>query len=116
MFLIVITDGFKNFEGASQLCSFTGLIPIIRQSGTSVRGKERISKIENAKLCNLLFMCSFNVCKRNKSCKELYERIVAKGKIKKIALIAVYNKLIKQAFAIAKSGLCYDENFVSKLN
>jgi len=48
--------------------------------------------------------------------KALFDRIVAKGKSKKLALIAVVNKLLKQAFAIAKSGLPYDENFVSKLN
>ncbi len=115
LFLIVITSGFQNFETASQLCSFTGLTPVIRRSGTSVKGRERISKIGNPKLRNLLFLCSFNACKCNKSCKELYERLVLKGKSKKLALIAVCNKLIKQAFAIAKSGLCYDENFVSKL-
>ncbi len=115
LFLIVITNGFENFETASQLCCFAGLTPIIRRSGSSVRAKERISKMGNAKLRNLLFMCSFNACKCNKACKELYERIVAKGKSKKLALIAVSNKLIKQAFAIAKSGMCYDENFVSKL-
>ncbi|PZW38742.1 hypothetical protein LX95_02405, partial [Mesonia algae] len=50
--------------------------------------------------------------KHNKACKEIYERIVAKGKSKKLALIAVANKLLKQAFAIAKSGLPYDENYV----
>jgi len=47
---------------------------------------------------------------------ELYERIVAKGKSKKLALIAVINKLLKQAFAVAKSGLPYDENYVSNLS
>ncbi len=52
-------------------------------------------------------MCSFNACKYNKSCKAIYDRIVVKGK--KLALIAVRNKLLKQAFAIAKSGLIYDE-------
>jgi len=41
----------------------------------------------------------------------LYDRLVAKGKSKKLALIAVENKLIKQAFSIAKSGLKYDENY-----
>ncbi|GAA4883987.1 hypothetical protein GCM10023311_02880 [Flaviramulus aquimarinus] len=46
---------------------------------------------------------------------EIYERLVAKGKSKKLALIAVANKLLKQAFAIAKSGRPYDENFVSRL-
>ena len=70
----------------------------------------------NRKLRNLLFLCAFSACKHNKACKELYDRIVSKGKSKKLALIAVSNKLLKQAFAIAKSGLVYDENFVSKLN
>ena len=43
--------------------------------------------------------------------RELYERIVAKGKSKKLALIAVANKLMKQPFAIAKPGLIYDPEF-----
>lgn len=115
LFLIVITDGFKKFETASQLCSYVGITPIIRESGSSVRGRSRISKVGNKKLLNLLFLCAFSACKHNKACSEIYERIVAKGKSKKLALIAVANKLLKQAFAIAKSGLPYDENFVSKL-
>jgi hypothetical protein len=40
-------------------------------------------------------------------CRDLYERIVAKGKSKKLVLNAVCNKLLKQAFAIAKSGLIF---------
>jgi len=113
--LIVLTDGFERFTSASELCSYSGLTPIIRQSGSSVRGQSRISKIGNKKLRNLLFMCSFNACKYNKACKALYDRIVAKGKSKKLALIAVCNKLLKQAFAIAKSGLIYDETYRSTL-
>ena len=115
LFLIVITDGFSKFDSASQLCSYVGITPTIRQSGSSVRGKSRISKMGNRKLRNLLFLCAFSACKHNRACREIYERIVAKGKSKKLALIAVANKLLKQAFAIAKSGLPYDENFVSKL-
>ncbi|MEO9533382.1 MAG: IS110 family transposase, partial [Crocinitomicaceae bacterium] len=56
----------------------------------------------------------FTACQHNKACREIYERIVAKGKPKKLALMAVCNKLLKQAFAIAESGLVYDENFKSK--
>ena len=115
LFLIVVTDGFRKFETAKQLCSYVGITPTIRQSGSSIKGRSRISKIGNRKLRNLLFLCAFSACKHNKACRELYERIVAKGKSKKLALIAVANKLLKQAFAIAKSGLPYDENFVSKL-
>lgn len=115
LFLIVVTDGFKKFETASQLCSYVGITPTIRESGSSVRGRSRISKVGNKKLRNLLFLASFSAYKHNKACKALFDRIVAKGKSKKLALIAVANKLLKQAFAIAKSGLPYDENFVSKL-
>jgi len=113
--LVVLTGGFERFSSAGELCSYAGLTPVIRQSGSSVKGRPRISKIGNQKLRNLLFMCSFNACKYNKACRDLYERIVAKGKSKKLALIAVCNKLLKQAFAIAKSGLIYDCEYKSTL-
>jgi hypothetical protein len=58
-------------------------------------------------------MCSFNVCKYNRACKALFDRLVVKGKSKKISLIAVCNKLQKQAFAIVKNGIPYDEKFIS---
>jgi len=115
LFLIIVTDGFSKFETASQLCSYVGITPTIRESGSSVRGRARISKVGNRKLRNLLFLCSFNACKYNKACREIYERLVNKGKSKKLALIAVANKLIKQCFAIAKSGRPYDEKYVSVL-
>ncbi|PQB06418.1 IS110 family transposase [Polaribacter filamentus] len=115
LMLVVLTDGFDRFKSGSELCSYAGLTPIIRQSGSSVNGRARISKIGNQKLRNLLFMCSFNACKYNKGCKAIYDRIVAKGKRKKLALIAVCNKLLKQAFAIAKSGLIYDDTYISTL-
>jgi len=113
--LIILTDGFTKFENAGQLCNYAGITPTIRRSGCSVRGKSRISKVGNRKLRNLLFLCAFSACKHNKACREMYERITAKGKSKKLALIAVSNKLLKQAFAIAKSGIPYDENYVSRL-
>ena len=56
LFLIVVTDGFSKFETASQLCSYVGITPTIRQSGSSVRGRSRISKVGNKKLRNLLFL------------------------------------------------------------
>jgi transposase len=115
LFMIVITDGFEKFENSKQLCSYVGITPTIRESGSSVRGRSRIRKVGNRKLRNLLFLCSFTACKYNKGCRDVYERIVNKGKSKKLALIAVSNKLIKQNFAIAKSVLPYDEKHVSVL-
>jgi transposase len=113
IYLIVTTQGFEKFETSRQLISYFGLDPTIHESGSSVRGKSRISKTGNNLIRNLLFMCSFSACQHNKSCNEIYNRIIAKGKSKKLALIAVANKLLKQSLAIAKSGLSYDENYRS---
>ena len=113
--LIVTTNGFKDFQSSKQISSYLGLAPNERSSGSSIRGKTRISKTGNSLVRNHLFLCSFTACIHNPQCNALYERIVAKGKSKKLALIAVCNKLIKQAYGISKSGLTYDRNYVSKL-
>jgi transposase len=115
MFLIVVTNGFANFENSKQLSAYLGLAPTIRRSGSSVRGQSRISKTGNGAIRNLLFMCSFTACEKNKACRELFSRLVEKGKSKKLALIAVANKLIKQALAIAKNGGLYNENYQMNL-
>jgi transposase len=113
IYLIVLTRGFEKFESSRQLISYLGLNPTIRESGSSVRGKSRISKTGDKQVRKLLFLCAFTACKHNKACREIYQRLTAKGKPKKLALIAVANKLLKQSLAIAKSGLYYDENYRS---
>lgn len=114
--LIVCSDGFRKFETAKQMVSYLGLAPMERSSGSSVRGVSRISKSGQPLIRNHLFMCSFTACSCNAGCKNLYDRLVAKGKSKKLALIAVTNKLVHQAFGIARNGLCYDPEFRSKKN
>lgn len=114
MALVVSTNAFRDFENSNQLSSYFGLAPTMRLSGSSIRGRSRISKAGDKDVRNLLFMCSFTACKHNKACVALYQRIVNKGKSPKLALIAVTNKLLKQALAIAKSGIQYDQNYKSK--
>jgi len=45
LFLIVVTNGFSKFETASQLCSYVGITPTTRESGSSVRGTSPITAI-----------------------------------------------------------------------
>lgn len=56
---------------------------------------------------SLLYMCALKAKSCNAACKALFDRLRAKGKPVKVALIAVANKLLKQAFAIAKSDQAY---------
>ncbi len=111
--LISNTYAFRSFDNYKQLSAFFGLSPIERTSGSSIRGRSRISKKGNPLVRNHLFLCSFTACEYNPQCKALYDRIVAKGKSKKLALIAVCNKLLKQSLAIAKSGIPYDSAYKS---
>lgn len=111
LLLINGTDGFRQFSRASQVISYVGLVPMEYSSGSSVRKQSRIGKTGNPQIRNHLFLCAFTASQHNKQCKALYERIIAKGKSKKLALVAVCNKLIKQSFAIAKRGLPYDAEY-----
>jgi len=101
LFLIVISGGFSKFDNHKQLASYVGISPRIFESGTSVKGRSKICKMGMSKVRAMLYVCAWSAKRYNKSCKDLYDRLVEKGKPKKLALIAVVNKLLKQAFAIA---------------
>lgn len=111
MLLIVLTGGFTKFSDARQLTSYLGTSPRIYESGTSVKGKARITKMGTSRIRAMLYLCSWSAKKCNQKCKELYDRLVSNGKPKRVALIAVVNKLIKQAFAIATSNTPYDPDY-----
>lgn len=114
--LIAITQGMENFDSAKQVSSYFGLSPRIYESGTSVKGKAKICKMGMSLIRKLLYMCSLSAKRCNKACMELYERLLANGKKKKVALIAVVNKLIKQIFSIIKNETVYEQNFLSTNN
>jgi hypothetical protein len=68
-----------------------------------------------AKLRASLYVCAWSASKANKACYDLYERLLAKGKSKKLALVAVANKLLKQIFAITTKNTVYQKNFDRKI-
>lgn len=105
--LIILTDGFKMFESYKKVISYFGLAPRIYQSGTSVKGKNHICKMGMGQIRKVLYMAATSAIRYNDACRELYGRLREKGKPHKVALIAAVNKLIKQAFAIAKTGTLY---------
>jgi transposase len=113
--LLLFAGGFARLDNHRQLIAMAGLSPREHSSGSSIRGRTRITKMGGTLIRNKLFMCIFAAKKRNRACQALYDRLVAKGKNGKVALIAVCNKLLKQAFAIVKSGVPYQAEFTSSL-
>ncbi len=88
---------------------------VITYTGTSIRTRSHITKKGNPHIRNHLFMCSFTASIHNPACDALFNRIVNKWKSKKLALIAVCNKLLKQSFAVPLSGIPYDPEYRSRL-
>ncbi|MCK5855066.1 MAG: IS110 family transposase [Sulfurovaceae bacterium] len=115
IFLVVVTNAFENFSNHKELISYLGLSPRILESGSSVRGKGHIAKLGNPQIRKMLYMCSWTAKKFNNGCVEMYDRLSDNGKPERVIKIAIVNKLLKQAFAIAKSGEDYNENHISTL-
>ena len=109
--LITLTHGFERFDHVKKLISYVGLAPRIYESGTSVRGRTRICKMGMGRIRQLLYMCSWTAKSCNQPCKNLYERLKAKGKPERVIKIAIANKLLRQAFAIAKNNSTFNPNF-----
>jgi len=113
--LLVLSGGFTKFSNYKQLSAYIGLSPRIYESGSSVKGKARICKMGMSRVRALLYVCAWSAKRCNQACKHLYERLVGKGKCKRLALIAVANKLIKQVFAIATNNRTYENNYGKKI-
>ena len=113
--LIAMTSDFDKFEHYKELIAYVGFSPRIYQSGTSINGKGHICKMGKAQIRKLLYMCSWTAKKYNKGCVEMYERLKKKGKPERVIKIALANKLLKQAFAIAKNKTMFNENYQSKV-
>ncbi len=112
--LIVATAGFSNFDNSKQLSRYLGLSPTYEQSGTSVNYRGHINRNGDSSLRGLLYVSAWTASRYNKACKDTYIRLRERGKPGKLAMVAVANKLLRQAFAVVKSGLPYEDGFVSE--
>ena len=112
--LISATGGLQYFDRAKQLSKFTGVVPSSHRSGSSINKKGRITKRGNSALRASLFMAAKSAIRFNKACKDLYQRLRRIGRAYKQAIVAVMNKLIKQAFGVVQSGISFDNNHYLK--
>jgi transposase len=108
--VISIFGGFKRFKSVKEVASFIGINPSPYESGTSVRKSGWIKKMGNPYARKILYMAALSAIRFNKYCRELYERLISKGKAKKLALVAVAHKLLRQAYGVLKNKRPFDEN------
>jgi transposase len=94
-----------------QLDAHAGLAPAQRQSGTSVHGKSHIAKQGNARLRKSLYMPALVGVRHNPHLKRHYDRLVERGKLKKVALTACMRKLLNLLRAMLIKRTLYNPNY-----
>jgi transposase len=96
------------FHNARQVAAFAGINPQHRESGSSIRGKPRLSKVGHAFLRRALYMPAMVTLYRTEWGRRFRERLAAKGKPPKLIIGAMMRKLVYVAFGVLKSGKPFD--------
>jgi transposase len=109
--IVVTTLNFSVCTSPEEATAYAGLAPRPHQSGTSVRGRSRIGHRGNARLRTALYMATLSGAWSNPLLKTFYERLLAKGKLVKVARCAVARKLLHIAWAVATKKREFDPTY-----
>jgi len=107
-------DTWRQFVPAGNRC-YSGTAPFEHSSGTSIRGKTRLSKIGNTKMKALLSNRASAAIQSDNEFSAYYNRKIADGKPKLVALNGVKNKMISRVFAVVQRGNPYVKDPVEYL-
>lgn len=108
------TNGFELIRNKSQLSSYAGLDVKEKQSGTSVKGKPRISKKGNRNLRKSVHLPALTAVKWDDNFSNTYTRLVSKHGIKMKALVAVQRKILELIYILFKNETVYDKEYAKK--
>jgi transposase len=100
-YLIVYTHNFTRFSSWRKFACYSGIAPFPHTSGTSIKGKTRVSHLANKQIKSLLFLCANNAVKNDQELKAYYQKRIQEGKSKMSTLNIIKNKLISRVFAVA---------------
>ena len=91
------------FRDAGALAAYVGVVPALRQSGKRTGQRARITQIGNARLRASLWMPMLTAVRKNEWLRAYYERLLSRGKLPKVALIAAMRKLLTAVYSVAKN-------------
>ncbi len=111
--LLAYYGGPLRFERAKQAVAFAGLDPRQHTSGSSVRGKPRLSKVGHARLRKALYLPARVATTRTAWGRALKQRLAAAGKPPMPILGAMMRKLLCVAYGVLKSGRPFDPSLHS---
>jgi len=110
--ILAETNGFELIRNKKQLVSFAGLAVISKDSGTSVKGKPRISKKGNRHIRKAMHMPTLNAIRYDERFKAIFVRLLSKHGIKMKAVVAVQRKILEMIYTIWTTGKPYDKAYL----
>jgi len=111
VYILAFTGNFTRFANARKFACYCGTAPFEHTSGSSIRGKTRVSPLANKKLKCLLDLAAKCAINRDKELAAYYQRRLEMGKSKMSTINVVRNKLIYRMFAVIKRQTPFEENF-----
>ena len=93
-----------------QLVAYAGLDPRSYESGTSVEKPARISKMGNARLRAILYMNALSAIRHDRGARLFFAQLVARGKTRKQALVAVMRKLLHGIWVVLQRRVAFDSS------
>ena len=105
------TNGFELIRNKKQLTSYAGLDVKEKQSGTSIKGKPRISKHGNKYLRKAMHMPALAAIRFDEKHKAIFARLVSRHGIKMKAVVAVERKLLEMIYTLYKTNREYDKEY-----
>ena len=105
------TQGFTLIKNQRQLTSYCGYDVVKRESGTSIKGKTRISKKGNSNIRSAMHFPSMVATRFNSKMKEVYQRVVDRTKVKKIGLVCIQRRLLVLMYSLWKTNKPYQEDY-----
>ena len=109
--LLAELGDMTQFSNARQVAAFAGLVPRIRESGTSVRGRARLSKVGSSRLRKSLYNPAITALRFNPLIRSFGLRLSAQGKSKMLIIGAAMRKLLHLAYGVLKSQRPFDPVF-----
>ena len=112
--LLAEVPDISQYRSARQVAAFAGLVPRERQSGSSVRGRVRLSKLGNARLRKAFYFPAITALRSSEFFKEWAKGLRERGKCKMSVIGAAMRKLIHLAFGVLKTGKPFDPEWTKE--
>ena len=109
---VIKTGNFTRFNDGRKFACFCGTAPFEHKSGSSIKGRTRVSHLADKEMKTLLDLAAKSAIQWDKELKAFYQRKVADGKNKMAARNIVRNKLIYRMFAVVKRQTPFVENYL----